>query len=292
MREAQKAASQAQNPAAPVSRGPLSSQLKGTMIGVAPPDMSKEVEAAKAKLAAQKAAAASAKQDSEVKSQGSEIKPQGPESEPQKSRSPSQLKGTMIGVAPPDMMAEIAKAKAASQAALGAATIPESPGALRSGQEEKEPPSAPVNPLGGTMVGTSPFFGGGVPEHAQAQGGTPGDKPPDEFSEDTPPAGTQQEEETRRASTPDLSSPSALAGGRDDEPLDEEPLARPLPQQVRLPIAKSNTGPVVLLLVLLVLVVVGVLLMKKDKGEEATDAEEKKDASAEEEAQTDKPAPE
>lgn len=105
-------------------------KLKGTMLGLAPPDM-----------AAMAAAAA-------------EARPEPMSAKPV----PSQLKGTMLGVAPPDIAA------LQKQANLGTAPTHPAP------PEEEGPPSAPADPLGGTMLGAGPFAfpGGSFPSAAAA----------------------------------------------------------------------------------------------------------------------------
>jgi len=136
------------SPTAPVEPVP---KLKGTMIGVAPPDVQAEIAAAKARSAAPHAP----RQASEPVglAQPPLAPPPQVETEPEPALAkgpPSKLKGTMIGVAPPDVQAEIAAAKARYLA----------------GQTD-DPPGDPtpllgsaaaeVNPLGGTMLGTSPI---------------------------------------------------------------------------------------------------------------------------------------
>src|SRR5690606_32610411 len=104
------------------------SPLKGTMIGLAPPNMQAEIAAARAKISEQKAAANAAAAPSAA------VATPVPAAAPVKAP-PSQLKGTMIGVAPPDVQAEIAAAKAQYQSARKA---------------EPSPSNDEVNPLDGT----------------------------------------------------------------------------------------------------------------------------------------------
>ncbi len=151
------------SPAARPSAGPTpSSKLKGTMMGVAPPSVAdpRKVagEAAGAPSAAPVAAAAGARPASSA-----------------------QLKGTMIGVAPPSVadlrkaaddaaarapsvaaVPQAASATAASMAAsskLKGTMIGVAPPDAASLRPRQESSSGAADPLGGTMVGTSPFHG-------------------------------------------------------------------------------------------------------------------------------------
>lgn len=106
--------------AAPAAAAP--SKLKGTMIGLAPPGWAEQLKAGGAPPAADPAATQAAP-----------------------------LKGTMIGVAPPQL-AELQKAQEQLNATLESPVhAPVPPG----GAGENPAPS--VNPLGGTLVGVSPF---------------------------------------------------------------------------------------------------------------------------------------
>lgn len=227
--------------------------LKGTMIGLAPPDVSARVEAAKAKLVEQKAKAA----EERAAAAPSAAASKGP---------PSKLKGTMIGVAPPGMQAQIDAARgaaAAKKAAEGAATP--SPAAPQG--TDNEPPSEP-DPLGGTVVGTSPF----------ASGDSAG---PADFSDDTPPAGNDALAATAAVSpvqnlpqSPDLSTPEApafeapSAGDMQTAPEQSPPTVD------RLPVTKSSTGPMLVVVLLLIVAAgIGFLVMGGGGEDEPLDAE-------------------
>jgi hypothetical protein len=268
----------ARSAAAPVKSPPAA--LKGTMIGLAPPNMGADVEAAKAKLAAQKAQAAAAKAALQEASESAEAAAAAPTPTAAATSAastaaaaskgpPAQLKGTMIGVAPPNMQAQIAaardaasakKAEAERAAEVGEGTQAEPPVA------ENEPPSEP-DPLGGTVVGMSPFAPGG-PHHAHAQAAAPSAL---DFNDDTPPAGS---------GTPIVSGEALAASYA----LAEEPAmqAAPLPQEVRpapsphyspvdapvgLPVKKSTAGPLVIVVVLLLIVAAGVAFLTMGKGD-------------------------
>jgi len=125
-------------------------KIKGTMIGVAPPDVQAEIAAAKARPHTPPPAHA----PDDTSHAGGPVAPlpqHSADPEPALAKGPpSKLKGTMIGVAPPDVQAEIAAAKA--RYLTGQAD--ELPG-------DRTPllgsAAADVNPLGGTMLGTSPI---------------------------------------------------------------------------------------------------------------------------------------
>ena len=115
--------------------------IKGTMIGVAPPDMQAAIAAAKGELEKRltdPAPAATPKTSSPL-NQAASTQPAN-----------SKLKGTMMGVAPPDMAQAIAQAKAsaaataATPAAVPRANLP---------PPEARPPAQPD--FGSTMVGTA-----------------------------------------------------------------------------------------------------------------------------------------
>lgn len=233
-------------PASPAAVKSPPANLKGTMIGLAPPNMGAEVEAAKAKMAAKKAQAAEAKPD---------IAQPKPVAEVTKAP-PTQLKGTMIGVAPPDVQVSAAKAKAVAPI------------------QENDPPSEP-DPLGGTVVRTSPFAPSSP--HAQdnpAEGGL-------DFNDDTPPAGSRAPGatpeavmETSRlaaelAATPAGFAPAPIAPSAPEPSPPFSSYSEPVP----LPVSKSSMGPVLIVVLLLLIVAVGVgfLVMGKDDAQESTD---------------------
>lgn len=265
------AAPVASAPAAPTAAAKPSAALKGTMIGLAPPNMGAEIEEAKAKLAAQKAQAAAAKaaaQEAPTAPQsGAATGSAAPAGSAAAKGPPSQLKGTMIGVAPPDMQAQITAAREAATAKRAEAAQTEPPAV------EKEPPSEP-DPLGGTMVGMSPFAPGGP--HAQAAAAASAL----DFNDDTPPAGS---------GTP-MTSPQAFAQSQAlrEEPAMQAPAVpvdlRPEPSPAysaptysgqdapaALPIKKSSTGPVLLVVVLLLIVAAGIGFLVMGKGEPKDD---------------------
>lgn len=208
----------------PVAEPP--SRLKGTMIGVAPPDMQAEIAAARAK-AAQNAGVSPLVSSEQIASPEPQA-PAAPLVYPSSGTKgpPSKLKGTMIGVAPPDMQAEIAAAKARYLAG-------------QPPEEEAGPPSGPVNPLGGTVVGTSPFSAADM--------------------SDGPVEGAAWAERLPQPAHQPFSAPIGTA--EDDEP----PMLAGLPQRT------SSTQPLLILIGLLVLAAVAVvtLLMMKSGGDEA-----------------------
>ena len=155
------------SPTAQPSAGPTpSSKLKGTMIGVAPPSV-----ADLRKAAGEGATGAP-----------SAVPVAAPAAAAARPASSAQLKGTMIGVAPPSVadlrkaaddaagrapsVAAVAPAAASAAAASRAASsklkgtmigvAPPDAASLRPRQESN---SGAADPLGGTMVGTSPFHG-------------------------------------------------------------------------------------------------------------------------------------
>ena len=146
LEEAKAKAAAAAAPAAPAAASPAGTKpsLKGTMIGVAPPDMQAAIAAAKAKSglgeppAAQPPAAAPAA---------------APAAKPS-------IKGTMIGVAPPDMQAAIAAAKAdlEKRAAAEVAATAQMPATPPDAVGKTQSPlgRAPNSKLKGTMIGVAP----------------------------------------------------------------------------------------------------------------------------------------
>jgi len=133
-------------PAAPAAPAGAKPALKGTMIGVAPPDMQAAIAAAKAKIGGADAPAAGAP----------------PAAAAPAASTKGGIKGTMIGVAPPDMHAAIAAAKAdlekrAAEEAAGAAARAPAPA-----KPESPLARAPNSKLKGTMLGVAP------PDVAQA----------------------------------------------------------------------------------------------------------------------------
>lgn len=243
----------------PVKVPPAS--LKGTMIGLAPPNMGAEVEAAKAKLAAKKAEAAEARAASEGVSGGAV----GANAPAVSKATPSQLKGTMIGVAPPDVQAQMAAVKKAAAARMANAPL-----AAQAPVQEQEPPSEP-DPLGGTMVGTSPFAPGGP--HAGTMGSAAQTfTGAQDFNDDTPPAGSGAPAETPEASAQGNALSAGLGVIQTPPPkVTEAPEPYSLGGQAdRLPIKKSSTGPILLVVLLLLIVAAGVgfLLMGQGDTEE------------------------
>lgn len=242
--------------------------LKGTMIGLAPPNMGAEVEAAKAKLAAKKTQAAEATKGAHIGA----ATPPAPTLGAAKKAPPSQLKGTMIGVAPPDVQAQFAAAKGTASA-----KNPSKP-SLEPPVPDKEPPSEP-DPLGGTVVGTSPFGPGGPHAAMNPHGGGL------DFNDDTP-----------SESGAPVTTPGAMTDG--GTPAAEHPAipiqttavqttavqatavqttamrgAEPSPHQAladessRLPMTKSSKGPTLLVVVLLLIVAAGVGFLVMSKGD-------------------------
>lgn len=247
-----------------------SSKLKGTMIGIAPPELSREVEAAKAKMAAQKAAAASGA----TRNVGEAPAPLAAADANSLLANPakisSKMKGTMMGVAPPDMQAQIAAARAkAGPAPVGMPAV------------DNEPPSEP-DPLGGTMVGTSPFAPGGAfgDEDAIAQARASYTPPgTDTFNEDTPAAVvTPFAPEFGSSGGPLIASDplvaadpmSALTPAAYSAPASFDPYESPS-QAAQLPISKSSTGPIIFFAVLVILVLGGVAYLAIGGGDEKTE---------------------
>ena len=293
---AQTAAAQAKSDSTQAAAQPSaapkpSSKLKGTMIGLAPPDMAKEVEAAKAKMAAQKAASAAEAPPAAA--------PQASASPANPSKVPSKLKGTMMGVAPPDMQAQIAAARAkateANSEAAGSTDASAGPAPVGMPATDTEPPSEP-DPLGGTMVGTSPFAPGGAfsnddaIEKARASYTPPAGA--DDFSEDTPAAPADQQEALRNSSLPPAGSSEAPMIAADPivaaDPMSglnaaafnqhETPAVPESAAQV--PIARSSTGPIIFFAVLVILVLAGVAFLTLSGGDDVEPDEESADAPA------------
>ena len=284
-----------QGAAQPSAAPKPSSKLKGTMIGLAPPDMAKEVEAAKAKMAAQKAASA----DEALPAAA----PQASAAPANSSKVPSKLKGTMMGVAPPDMQAQIAaaRAKASEVNAAAASSTDASAGPAPVGMPatDSEPPSEP-DPLGGTMVGTSPFAPGGAfsnddaIEQARASYAPPAGV--DDFSEDTPAAPLDQQEALRNSNLPPSGSNSDAPMIASDPIVAADPMAGlnaatfnqhetpTAPESAaQTPIAKSSTGPIIFFAVLVILVLAGVAFLALSGGDDAASDEESADPPAEQE---------
>lgn len=170
-----------------VQKGPseASSKLKGTMMGVAPPGMRDEIEKAR-RAAEAKKAAANVRTGADATTSPTPAKGAAGVASPGAAKAsageaPSKLKGTMIGVAPPEMQGAIAEAQARMSGGGQSSATQQSgaPGAASGAEdppEDRAPPSDPVNPLGGTVVGTSPFH---RPEPAAApQAGARGDQMP------------------------------------------------------------------------------------------------------------------
>lgn len=245
------------------------SKLKGTMIGLAPPNMQAEIDAARAKVAQQKEAAqaAAGAQNPPAVAPGLNSQPAhlSASHPPAVSKGPpSRLKGTMIGVAPPGMQAEIDAAKAKFLESRGPAPVePANVG-------DSGPPSPPVNPLGGTMVGTSPFSPGGA--YADQYPGGEAERNGSDFAENTPVADMAQRERARISSLPDAPQPSFGGDARPYLPIgqdEDDP-----PGFAGLPKGGSSTGPLILLIVLLLIAaaaVVGLLLMKSGEPEKSTE---------------------
>lgn len=125
------------------------------MIGVAPPDMQAAIAAAKADLEKRAAEEAAATMQMPATSPAAVGKAQGAPGQSPPGQSPpgrapnSKLKGTMIGVAPPDVSQAVAQAKgsAAQNSAANAPTPRDGVAAAGRG--------APNPDLGATMVGTA-----------------------------------------------------------------------------------------------------------------------------------------
>ncbi len=180
--------------------------MKGTMVGLAPPALMElrrqAEEAALEKKAAsqQKSASATSAEPTPRPAASPAVRQPGPETSsgpqaPSKPAISSKLKGTMMGVAPPDMQAAIKEAKANMEAEAKAKA---EKSALAAASAQKPTP----DPLAGTLVGTSPFT-------ARTE----------DFDDKTPAAAAEQQEATRTSSMP-----GELASGSD-------PLARTQGQQ-------------------------------------------------------------
>lgn len=181
------------------AKGPPS-HLKGTMIGVAPPNMQAELEKAKQTILEQKAlkqAALSKPAASKASTDASSALDRS-----------SKLKGTMIGVAPPEMQAELAQARKDFENKRAEET--QSRATQAAAQKKNDPPSEP-DPFKGTVIGTSPFA---TPPSVQASQPSPGD-----FSEDTPAALSSQREATRRSSAGGPPSDFAAAAAASTVPM-------------------------------------------------------------------------
>lgn len=307
MEDLRKQAAQAASPtpASPTPAGPTvgsasavakrpPSNLKGTMIGIAPPDNG-ELEAAKAKLAAQKAAKAQGAAVSQGAAPGTAAPVVQDAKTPAASPSaagaahkspPSQLKGTMIGVAPPDMQAQLSAAKAQYEKKTAAAANAGKP------EVDNDPPSAP-DPLGGTMVGMSPFVGstpapvpaaesslptaGTLDGVSTATEGSAQRSPGDDFSEDTPAAPSEQKEVAR------LSSAGSDPGAYSPAPSASMDRAH-VPQPGRIPVTKPSMGPIILMVGLLLAIAAAVVVLMNNKGDDSSKEDEK--SSEEEEQKT------
>lgn len=318
---AQTAASQAKSEAAPAAPATQSaaSKLKGTMIGLAPPDMSKEIEAAKLKMAAQKAAVApatgaaarpSSASQANIASQASAAPAHSSavtnsSAVPNTSAVPSKLKGTMMGVAPPEMQAQLAAARAK---ASGTSPLT-GPAPVGMPATDTEPPSEP-DPLGGTMVGTSPFAPGGAFDSRdaieQARGAYTPPVGAEDFNEDTPAAPAEQQEALRNSTLPEERLPgerlpdegpmiardplvaadpmSALnaAAYNSRDSINSRDYADAPESTAQVPISKSSTGPIIFFAVLVVLVLAGVAFLAMNGGDDASTDEAPADAAGEE----------
>jgi len=146
-------------PAIPAAVTPKPS-LKGTMIGVAPPDMQAAIAAAKAKVAGGDAAPSTS---------GPAASAGGPATAAPATAAPiaaapattkPSIKGTMIGVAPPDMAAAMAAHKAELEKRAAAAAQPAAPPAPAAAPDAPKTSSplarSPNSKLKGTMIGVAP----------------------------------------------------------------------------------------------------------------------------------------
>jgi hypothetical protein len=170
----------------------------------------------------------------------------------------------MIGLAPPDMQAQIAAAKHAAAAKKADSPLPAAP------IQENEPPSEP-DPLGGTVVGTSPF----TPDREQSASLGSGAV---DFNDDTPPAGSGIPRATPQA----LAESAALSEGLETGSALPSYASAPEPapysavgQLDQLPIKKSSTGPILIVVILLLIVAAGVgfLVLGKEEGSGETSEE-------------------
>lgn len=230
---------------APASPEPSASkaQMKGTMIGIAPPniaelrkqlDAASQAASAPAPAPAEPHAAPSAPSVPNVAAQAS-------------SATPSRLKGTMIGVAPPDVSALLEKAKAAE-----------------SSTASDEAP-ADVNAFGGTVVGTSPFAPGG--EFATA-GSAAGTGTPDPNGHTVPSPPPDEPPPDRRSDRPEAfasTSVSATAPSYDDRTPAAEPY-RGAPEAPSAftgppPRPKKGSNGAVIVLSLSIVIVLGLILL-------------------------------
>lgn len=255
------------------------SPLKGTMIGLAPPNMQAEIAAARAKISEQKAAANAA------------FATPVPAAAPVKAP-PSQLKGTMIGVAPPDVQAEIAAAKAQYQSARNAEPSPSKDAEPSpSNDAEPSPSNDKVNPLDGTMVGLSAFSvsaATGLQAAVPAQAALPEPSAmaapsatADDFNDDTPAAFG----EPQREQTSSLAAQSALSGEKQDHvrfaPLGDE--TEDPPSVAGLSKRSSSTRPLIMLVLLLLVAfaaIAALLLMKSEEPNEKPDGTVPSDSSS------------
>lgn len=234
--------------------------MKGTMIGVAPPDMAAELEKAKGEILARRAAASEEKAIVAVPPKAS------PANNSEDQTRASKLKGTMMGVAPPDMQKQLAEARAEFDVQL------------KKNKEDKEDsapkPASEPNPLAGTVVGTSPFA---TPPSSMMTGA-----PTSGFDEDTPAAPAGAQEAARASSTPPA---NAFTHGSTTHMSATAPTA-PIPERVRPsdfpgPVESrkhlsapeqedSPTRAVAILLALLVMVAIGVVVLLRMRGEAAS----------------------
>ncbi len=214
-------------------------KLKGTMIGLAPPNMQAEIAAARALAAEQMEAQKSAATKAEPQRGGAL-----PTDSAAKSP-PSKLKGTMMGVAPPNMQAEIEAAKAKFLQEKQAEALAE--------PQDDQPPSDPVNPLGGTMVGTSPFLESDTP--APRMGAAPNEQPTTVSD-----GGANAFEQPHASPLEPVAYSYASHGGGSPIGMDEEDPIAAVPKK------GSSTGPLMILIVLMLLAAaaIGALLLMKD----------------------------
>jgi len=168
--------------------------IKGTMIGVAPPDMQAAIAAAKGEL------------EKRLTDPAPAASPQAA-SPPATSTQPvnSKLKGTMMGVAPPDMAQAIAQAKAS--AAATAATPAAIPRANLPAQPEARPPAQPD--FASTMVGTA------APVAESLRPTTTSSRPPSADLKGTMVGATSPFVESR---DPHGDGPDSRAAGNSDHP--------------------------------------------------------------------------
>jgi hypothetical protein len=175
----------------------------------------------------------------------------------------------MMGVAPPDMQQELAEARAefaamnAKRKDERAAEAASSPASVSKQEELASEP----DPLGGTVLGTSPFA---TPTSAQSS--TP-HVSADDFNEDTPVGGAGSQGGNRSSSSPPQIDPMTVggtvqmpaAGGTAQMPIATE--KRDVNDAPPVSERKSPSLAAIVLLALFVVLAIGVGVLLKMKGQ-------------------------